>query len=574
MIGLQIKNKKQLVILIALIVLGVAFFGGLYILKPAAASIPPDAPGEEVDVTASEEEPPDERITLITDMLAQIERQEQVDAMLLAELGSGDYTFSEPLVVADPYGMSPLSAIVLFTSDEPLRISVHVPGKTSLTDVDFTFERFNTTHLIPIYGLYPDELNAVELTATTQTGITSETTFEIKTEPLPTQLAQYIIITDLVRPSSYQPGFNFTYVRKSAFDAEGDFRWFYSDFMTQQTVLYEYNGNFVMTKGKFHEGDALIFEVNPLGKVLSVYYSPYGVHHDVVAIDGKNLLVSGSYGETVEDFIYEIDMDTGIITNTLDLKEILQRNRITAHQYYSTSDWFHHNATVYSDGHIVISGRHQSTVARISWPDGKLDWILSDHEGWNPMFQKHLLNPVGGEFEWSYAQHAPEILPDYDNNPDTIDILLFDNGSIISEQDRINTGTEIDGDDTSAELYSRMVHYRINQRTRTVEQVFQWGKELGDIYYCTQRGSAYLLDNGNFLGTFDRVVSDHGGDFNTNFVEVDSSGNIVWEAYATGRDKVGKFPAYRSVRLPLYTAAANDLQIGVPARVFIPEGLR
>ena len=512
-----------------------------------------------------------EENALFSNMLAQIERQAQVEEMLLAELDSGIYSFEDPLVAVDPYGMSPLTALVLFISGEPMNISVYVPGRTERASVYFTFDGYNTRHKIPVLGLYPDRLNMVELTGRTRGGEVRSVTLEIRTEPLPPELARDIIITDLVQPENYQPGFNFTYAHKTAFDVNGDYRWFYNDFTLRGYAMYDYNGHMIFAAGSYHEGDVLLIEVNMLGKIISVFHSPYGMHHDVTDINGGNLIVNGSRGDTVEDFIYEIDVQTGEIVNRLDLKRVLQRTRIEGFPEVCTVDWFHHNATVYYNGNIIISGRHQSAVVKLSWPEGEIKWILSDHIGWNPMFQKYLLTPVGGHFEWSYGQHSPQILHGFCDDPDTIDILLFDNGNGRFDNDRELLRAIRNNEIAAPENYSRMVHYRINTRTMTVEQVWQFGKELGQTFFSEGWSNAVLLENGNRLGAFDRYKPEHGGNFNANIIEVDYLGNIIWEAYGTSTTATGGFHVYRINRLPLYTAAANDLRIGVPARVFIPE---
>ena len=491
------------------------------------------------------------------DMLAAIEHQANVDAMLLAELNSGLYSFEDPFVVIDPYGMSPLTALALFKTDEPMNISVHVPGRTALADVSFTFEGYNTVHQIPILGLLPAHVNMVTLMGETQAGTQSSNVLTLRTDVLPPELAGDIILTDLVQPERIGPGLNFTYAYKTAFDVNGDYRWFYNDFFLRGFALYNYNGNMVFARGAYHQGDVLILEVNKLGKILSVFHSPYGNHHDITDRDGGNLLINGSFGDTVEDFIYEIDVQTGEIVNRLDLKRILQRTRIEGFPIFDPVDWFHHNATVYVDGDIIISGRRQSTVARMSWPDGRIRWILSDHDGWNQMFHQYLLTPIGEDFEWSFGQHTPIILPDLDNNPDTIDIMLFDNGN-----GRF---------DDVWQLYSRMVHYRINEADMTIEQIWQFGRELGFPYFAEGWSSVQFLDNGNRLGAFDRYISAHGGSINANIIEVDEEGNRIWEAFGTSSSWNGSFHVYRVSRMPLYNDSLNDLRIGIPARTFIPE---
>jgi len=296
-------------------------------------------------------------------MLARLEKQAQIDEMMLAELNSGAYGFESPLVIVDPYGQSPLTALALCTSEEPLNITVHVPGVTKLADVDFTFDGYNTSHMIPIYGLYPGALNKVRLTALAKNDATQSVILEVQTDPPPPEFAKNILIADLVKPGRYQPGFNYTFwPMKSAFDVNGEYRWYFNDFSALQVAtIYNYHGNIVLMKGTTQEGDLLIFEINTLGKIMSVCYSPYGSHHYAAAIDNGNLLVTGSCGETIEDFLYEVDMETGEIVNMLDLKRILQRTRTAGSPEYSTNDWFHNNAVIYDGGSSFVSTRSRTT---------------------------------------------------------------------------------------------------------------------------------------------------------------------------------------------------------------------
>ena len=566
------KNKS----IIFPIVFIIALFGVLFLLRPGSDTTIETVPdeNEHSDIIAEDEEE-DKWPSIVENLLEMIEKQENVDKEILLELGSNAYDFYDPLIIVDPYGVSPLTALVIFTSDEPLKISVHIAGKTELANVDFVFDEFNREHMIPIYGLYPGESNNVEINAMRADGIYHNNTLIIKTDPLPAELDKNIIITDLVQHDKYQEGLNFTFWQKSAFDVNGEYRWFLNQFNLLEATVYN-NGNIILAEGAYLQGNLILYEINQLGKILRVYYSPYGAHHDITLMNNGNLLVTGSYGETIEDFIYEINIENGEIENTLDLKEILQRTRLegfpsqNGYPDITTVDWFHQNSIVFDNGSIIISGRHQSSVVKLSWPEGKIEWILSDHIGWNPMFEKYLLSPIGYGFEWSYGQHAPVILPDFDNNPDTIDILLFDNGNGRITFDKELYRAILNNEIVAPEQYSRMVHYRINEKTNTVQQIWEFGKELGERYYSNWRGDAHLLNNGNRLGTFDRYNLDVGS-INNNYIEVNAAGEIIWEAYATSDDEIGTYGGYRVSRLPLYTGKANDLGIGIPAKVLIPE---
>ena len=81
--------------------------------------------------------------------------------------------------------------------------------------------------------------------------------------------------------------------------------------------------------------------------------------------------------DTVEDFIIEVDRNSGLIGNVWDLREILQMDRYTFRKKLGGTDWFHTNAVVHNakDNSIIISGQAQGLV-KVSW-DNKLKWILS-----------------------------------------------------------------------------------------------------------------------------------------------------------------------------------------------------
>jgi hypothetical protein len=378
-------------------------------------------------------------------------------------------------------------------------------------------------------------------------------------------------MTDLRMPERYQEGFNFTYVTRTAFDVNGDYRWFLNDerdvFQQKMFVLYKTlyeNGKIILPYGSYHEGDVLFFEMNLLGKLYGLYYSPYGMHHCMTFMDNGNLLVLGSCGDTIEDFVYEIDWATGEIVNAMDFKHILQRTREIG--VYNPADWLHMNSIFYQDGHIVVSGRQQSAVVKVSWPEGEISWIMAEHHGWLPMFQKYLLKPIGDEFEWQHTQHSAWIIPNNLNNPNVIDLILFDNGNLRFHNNRELLRAVNNHEIVMPENYSRLVHYRINEATMEIEQIWQWGKEMGNVYYAGYRSSVQALDNGNMFGTF--IIGRH-----SLCVEIYGQDEIVWESYKTTDEAVSNFTEYRVSRLPIYSARANNLEIGIPVRNLIPQEL-
>jgi len=239
----------------------------------------------------------------------------------------------------------------------------------------------------------------------------------------------------------------------------------------------------------------------------------------------------------------------------------------------SVRDWFHLNTILWDNGNVILSGRHISAVAKIDWPSGEIQWILASPYGWPKEYQKYLLTPLENqaEFEWPYWQHAPIFLPDQDNNPDTTDILLFDNGTVrFGEADVLE---KLRTDNFSAiERYSRLVQYRINELAGTIEQIWQYGKERGVELYSERCGNIMQLSNGNRIGMFLVENGDVKHPASHSVIsEVDESGNLIWEAMLTS--STGQLLEYRAERLSLYHEYDQNIQLDQMAQILIPESV-
>lgn len=317
----------------------------------------------------------------------------------------------------------------------------------------------------------------------------------------------------------------------------------------------------------------MLFDTDRMGKIYNLYYSPYGDHHDIASMPNGNLLVTGCHGQTVADLIYEVDIKTGEIIHTLDLKTVLQRTR-----FASIPDWCHNNSVAYdeSDGTIILSSNEQCTVAKLTWPEGEIKWLLSDPVDYMPRLQPYLLTPVGNDFEYSYNQHHATILPDYDQDPDTIDILLFDNGRTRFDRDKELQRAIAAQETVAPENYSRLVHYRINEKQMTVEQIWQYGKERGEELHARWRGSAQLLENNNIIGFFDRQNAPLENDVarSGNVVEVDPDGNLVWDAELFTKGERGNYDGYRAFRFPIYFSDDPEFDIYTEGWNAIPQAVQ
>ncbi len=506
-----------------------------------------------------------------------VKYQADVDKNLQTAAANNDYTPENPYVELNPYSNSPLSGIIIFSTDEECYIEVSIDdGLYEKSGDSHKFTTPATSHTIPVYGLYADTENQIEYTLySLDDEVIGEYKAIIKTEKLPSPYDDLIITANTIS-YNYTEGLNFlysddrTYQNKIAFDQNGEIRWMLTDIIFGQ-VNEVYNDRFFMNT----LDDNYVVEIDKMGKIHTIHDLEYFIHHDIEAMDNGNLLIaSNNTTDSSEDFIFEIDSMTGEVVNTLDLREVLSRSRFS-YSFYADNftrdnlDWFHLNSIEYiaSDESIIISGNFQSTVAKISWPDGDIHWILADDYDWMSYYEQFLLKPIGEEFEHHYNQHAAYLLPDLDNNPDTIDITLFDNGfsrEYISEN--------YHGIDWDSEYYSRIVHYRINEVTLEVEQIFEYGKERGEELYSQIRSDAdYLESTGNYLGMFDRWQPQNLTSYATYpaFIEVDSNGEVVWEAELFAPSSNGAIESYQGDRLPAYFSDEQYVDIYSEAKILV-----
>lgn len=452
---------------------------------------------------------------------AYMERQAGTDAELKEEMQSG-YTLEQPLVIVNPYELSPLTALVGVQSDEETKVTVTVQGKDAYSSISHTFEEFSTQHLVPVYGLYAAQDNQVELTLTTRDGATQTNTLTIRTETLPDDISQ--VEVKVCDPDKMAEGLTFVDTPhlnanyRYAFDCNGDIRWFISDktFSGTLMLLHLKNGNFLLPSGDMTPDSIdnmnCVYEITPLGRFVNEYRT-YGVHHDARELSNGNLLFAASRegSGTHNDYIIELDRETGEQLRDWDLQEIIPMASYSIASPYNSllgdDMWLHNNAIWYleDENAFIISGRDQDMVMKFDASTNEIRWILSETIGTeNEALRPYLLTPADDnkEFEYPCGQHAAMQTPEGD-------LMLFDNRN----QDILNEDGTVD----QGKLWSRAVRYEIDEENMTVRQVWQYGKERGtelyssvlsdvdylaDSHYLINFGSIYVLEDGSNCDAF------------------------------------------------------------------------
>lgn len=511
------------------------------------------------------EDPDAQQVTFSDDR--EMNRQRMKEQKMTAEYEEGDYTFDSPFIKVDPYDVMPLSAILMFETEKPARIRVRVEGKDENSSIERVYENFETEHYVPVLGLYPGEENTVSIDYITEDGEdTGENDITIKTDPLPDDFLQPELVE--AHPEKMETGLTFMIPTEKymyAVDDNADVRWFTSLPMKLAFNRLE-NGHILFaSQDEAHDTYNQLLEMDMLGKIYNAYIVEIDgydrgdiVHHDIIELPSGNLLATAHEPDSkyVMDQMIEIDRETGKT-----LRFINERDLFPAEAYEDydgknaeDNDWIHQNAIWFDNRSesILISGRSQDAIMKVSYPDADIEWILAAHEDWPESYDDYLLEPIG-DVKFPAGQHAMKILPTQDGNPDTVDVLLFDNNTVITR-----------GDEEVSDTYSRAVQYRINEKEKTVEEVWAYGEDRGTDFFSDIIGNAqYLFDTENRLVTSGAIESDDGMKM-SRIVEVtgEDDPEVVFEV-ATPKFEEKRY-IYRAYRLPLYPDDNWDFQFSEP----------
>ena len=400
---------------------------------------------------------------------------------------SKGYTLENPNIIVDPYNNSPLTALVIFETEENLSPTVTIEGEDELTTYTHEFEE-EKIHYLPIYGLYPDKENTVIIECGDE-----KQEIKIKTDPLP---EDFILPTSVEKEESKLTNDLYFFTPSSdgytcAYDTNGDVRWYLTNTATWEINRLK-NGHLLVSTERLVNSPYYLtglYEMDMLGKIYVEYSLPGGYHHDYYEMPNGNLLVASddfqSEEGTVEDYIVELDRDTGNIVKEIDLKDILNMEDGQSENWVEY-DWFHNNSVWYDEktNSITLSGRHQDAVINIDYETEELNWIIGDPTNWSEEYQKYFFTPVGDDFEWQWSQHAAMITPEgY--------VFLFDNGNNKSK----NKEEYVVAEDS----YSRGVMYKISTEDMTIEQIWEYGKERGSEFYSPYISDVDYLEENHYI---------------------------------------------------------------------------
>lgn len=263
--------------------------------------------------------------------------QQRLDGALqsLKELSGVSWTATTPLAVLNPFGTGSNGLYLYFETDMATKVTytVHVEGG-DISDftadaADISGQEFTKTHEFQLIGLVPGETNQVTLTITGQWGKTRQiVTFTVD---MPDTSSGYSTRLEVEEGDSDQAQADglFAMMRVNGYLGYGFF--FDNDGILRYEMVLEGYG----LDRLLFDGDEIITcvsssklaRIDGLGRVTQVYrLDGYDLHHDIgFGDDGEVLaLAEVSGGETVEDRLLSIDLDTGAVTELVDFSQLME----------------------------------------------------------------------------------------------------------------------------------------------------------------------------------------------------------------------------------------------------------
>lgn len=422
--------------------------------------------------------------------------QERLAGTLEAMKGDGmTWTATTPLAVLNPFGTASNALYLYFQTDVPTKVSytIHVEDE-SIPDytaeaADASGQAYTRTHEFQIVGLVPGMTNEVTMTISGSWGNARQiVSFTVDMPETRSGYATQLEVTDGDSEAAQAEGL-FAMMRVNGYLGYG---FFYDDagVLRYEMVLEGFGLDRLL-----FDGDEIVTcvsssklaRINGLGRVTQVYdLDGYELHHDIgFGADGEVLaLAEVAEGETVEDRVLSIDLETGDVTEILDFTQVMKGYFDMTRPVGPTDDffwqagewdWIHLNSLQYmeKDDSLIVSSRETSTIIKVAniHSEPAVEWLAGDSRFWaDTPYADLCLTPVG-DFVPQYGQHCVELLDRESDGVYTLAVYNNNYWSLNSRDDfeldvADSVGTDLYGDGTET---SQVYIYRIDENAGTFE---------------------------------------------------------------------------------------------------------
>lgn len=520
----KIKILLKILVVVIILVFG-AIYGIAYIMKDRAN-------GEDVrEICTDIWEGPQNVVNLVTAKLSGkmyfdtqknrksekvdidkiLEQQKNIEKQIEKEYSELEYTWRHPYIKVNPYGTTPLSALIKFKTDEPMKVKIEIVDRKG-TNMVYNFNEYTVEHEYGISGLYLKGKTKIILWLEDKNNNIKFKEIELQTDYV---LNEKISIIPLKNINYKKTNFYIARRKNNAI--------IFDDYAYIRGIRNTPNKNKIdVSHLKLEDNNYLttfnlneIFIENEVGKILKVYkLENFLWHHHALELKNGNILlaVDNKNVGTIEDHIIEIDRVTGKIIKEWDIGDILDINRLYQGMGKGI-DWFHMNSFIYDekDNSLIISGNNQGVI-KIDYETGELKWIMAYHKEWGRAgrngngqdLNKYLLYATDKEgnrysldiqrgekkiekFKFPVGQHDLSFVGENQ-------ILMFDNRRLTAPVlNKQNIG------------YSRAVVYEIDEKNMNVKEIWSFGEEIGETMYSETVSSVeanedIIIGSGNIKG--------------------------------------------------------------------------
>ena len=490
-----------------------------------------------------------DNVDAISSLYPLISNQKSINLKLSSIQFDSKYTFDRAYVQLNPYGISPLSGIIIFSTYTEEEVDVYING------VFFTKMESCKRHIIPIYGLYEDTTNIVKLVMGDK-----EKEYEFKTtksnieHPVNVEIAESSLNDEIFfTAGSMISGL-------TGWDKEGKLR-FYLTHVLKMDVEWLDNGHFLIgtPQGNDLDGYAAtdrymaFVEMDYLGKIYNYYTMPNSYDFEQQLLSDGTLMIGGGNGSIYysNQVVYIFDLVNNNKVSEFNLSDAI----LEIDPNFDPSklgpaagkNGFNYDENT---GELLVSFRQLNSLVSFNYIDKKLNWIITDKN--NKYFQDDVWKPYLLESDFiPLGQHSPQILGDgkylfYNNNYNRIDVPTL-------VKDHVNE-------------YSEAQIFTVKDNKAKLE----WTSASINEKYLTQKfGLFQLMDNGHYLIDFGWIPYDSYFESDTNtfqeiegdvsktysvYLELDEKFNIVYKAICDE----GK---YRIFKHDLYNENTKSLDI-------------
>ncbi|MDO5291442.1 MAG: aryl-sulfate sulfotransferase [bacterium] len=416
---------------------------------------------------------------------------------------SATYILKCPRVIVNPYGNAPLTAIVIFHTENPCKVRFTVKGTQEKYDIsDET--GYTKNHKVPIYGLYPNKNNKVvlEVIEEGKTSVVQKTLY-IQTERLPESL-QGIIQEKQYNSPSGVPLIQITggEMYPFVFDNELQIRHYFKTSTSSYGVFPLKNGRYLWGEREIgvptfaNAHTCQLHEIDILGRIHRTLLVEKGVHHFAVELPNGNLIcISNTLDGCTEDKLIEIDRSTGKVIREIDMRMLV------GDEYRDMVDWVHPNALQYNEKEdsLLICMRNVHSVMKIRWSTLEVLWVLSIPEFWKgKKLEDKVLKPVG-DIKWNYQAHAAHEVKDLQDAREGMRYyMVFDNHQVNRRKSEQFNPTG----------FSYINIFEVNEQDKTVSLFRQFEIPLSLIrsnaYYDSKSNHVFAME-GCLKRTFTEV---------------------------------------------------------------------